>query len=218
MADFTSSASGQAGTRRSLFQRFQSWLRPATSNPPQALVSMRTSASAPYIGEIAIFAGNFAPAGWEFCDGRQMPISENESLYQLIGTTYGGDGQKTFCLPNLQGRVPLHQGLGPGLSTGYTMGEMVGVETVTLTTLQIPVHSHTPGASTAPGTTASPVGAVPANSGTGSAQYTQATTNLVVQPTQTLGVVGGSQPHENMQPYLAVNYIISLYGVFPSQT
>ncbi|SDY20589.1 phage tail protein [Hymenobacter psychrophilus] len=216
MADFSSSASGSAAGRRSLLQRFQRWLRPGAVARPQALVSMRPNGGQPYVGEIAIFAGNFPPSGWMFCDGSLLPISENETLFQLIGTTYGGDGQESFALPDLRGRAPLHQG-NNGTSS-YTLAQQGGVESVTLTVAQIPAHTHTPAASTAPGTSASPIGTVPADSGSGSAQYTQATTNLVTQPAQTLGPVGGNQPHDNMQPYLAVNYIISLFGIFPSPT
>lgn len=216
MTDFSSSASGSAAGRRSLLQRFRHWLQPTATTPSQQLVSMRPNGGIPYIGEIAIFAGNFPPNGWLFCDGSPLPISENEALFQLIGTTYGGDGETTFNIPDLRGRVPLHRGSN-GTNT-YVLAEQGGAETVTLTTAQIPSHTHTVGATTTPGTTASPIGAVLADSGSGSAQYTQATTNLVTQPAQTLGVVGGSQPHDNMQPYLAVNYIISLFGIFPSPT
>lgn len=214
MAESTSAA---AGARRSLFQRVRSWLQPGPSAAPQPLVAMRPNGGLPYVGEIAIFAGNYAPLGWEFCDGRQVTISENETLFQLIGTRYGGNGETFFNLPDLRGRVPLHQGTGTSGET-YVMGEVSGTETVTLTDQQMPLHTHTVGASAAPGTTASPVGAVPADSGTGSAQYTQSAASLVTQPSQQLVAVGGSQPHENMQPYLAVNFIIALYGVFPSQT
>ncbi|WP_246010538.1 phage tail protein [Hymenobacter perfusus] len=215
MADFSSSASGSAAGRRSLRQRLQRWLRPGTAAQPRQLVSMRPNSSQPFVGEIAIFAGNFAPYGWMFCHGQLLPISEYETLFQLIGTTYGGDGQETFALPNLQSRVPVHMGSGPGLSN-YQLAEAAGVETVTLSTQQIPSHTHTLSASASPGTSASPIGTALADSGSGSAQYTQSTASLVKQPTQPLGVVGGSQPHENMQPFLVVNYIISLYGTFPS--
>ncbi|MCC3156167.1 tail fiber protein [Hymenobacter sp. 15J16-1T3B] len=163
----------------------------------------------PYIGEIAIFAGNFAPAGWAFCDGSLLPISEYDTLFNLIGTTYGGDGESTFALPDLRGRAPLHAG------SGFIIGETAGVEEVTLSVQQIPTHNHGLPASTQPGTTDSPSGAVPADGGNGSAQYTQDTGSLVKQPVQTLTPVGGSQPHTNMQPYLVVNYIISLFGVYP---
>jgi len=215
MADFSSSASGSTAGRRSLRQRLQRWLQPGTAAQPRQLVSMRPNSSQPFVGEIAIFAGNFAPNGWMFCHGQLLPISEYETLFQLIGTTYGGDGQETFALPNLQSRVPVHMGTG-NAGTTYQIGEAGGVETVTLSTQQIPSHTHPLSASASPGTSASPIGTALADSGSGSAQYTQSTANLVKQPTQPLGVVGGSQPHENMQPYLAVNYIISLYGTFPS--
>ncbi|GAB2944761.1 tail fiber protein [Hymenobacter coalescens] len=173
----------------------------------------------PYIGEIAIFAGTFAPAGWAFCDGSLLQISEYDALFQLIGITYGGDGQQTFAVPDLRGRAPLHSGnsQGPGLSRSYPLGERAGTEDVTLSLQQIPAHTHVPAVSTLPGTTNSPVGAIPADGGNGSAQYTPDTDSLVKQPAQALAPVGGSQPHTNMQPYVVVNYIISLFGVFPSQ-
>jgi microcystin-dependent protein len=215
MADFTFPAPGPEPPRRPLFQRLRQWLRP-TAAPARKLISMRPNGSLPYVGEIAIFAGNFAPVGWLFCDGSYLQISEYDTLFQLIGTTYGGDGENNFCLPDLRGRLALHPGTGPGLSS-YYQGEKDGVESVTLSVNQIPSHTHQPAASTAPGTSASPVGTVPANSGSGSAQYTTATTGLLTQPVQTLTVAGGSQPHTNLQPYLTLNYIISLYGVFPSQ-
>ena len=169
----------------------------------------------PYVGEIRLFAGNFAPAGWMFCDGQPLPISENDVLFQLIGTRYGGDGEETFNLPNLQSRVPVHQGTGPGLS-GYIMGEQLGVEQVTLTTQQIPVHNHQLVASTSAGTSNTPQDNVFA---------TPSVTKLyrVGTPSDPLPATlvqpdGGSQPHENLMPYIAINYIISLYGIFPSQT
>lgn len=217
MADFSSSAPGS--TRRSWLRRFTSWVRPqaASAAAPAAvgpLAFRSPSGSQPYVGEIALFAGNFAPDGWLFCDGSCLPISEYETLYQLISSTYGGDGESTFCLPNLCGRAPLHAGRGPGAS--YQLGEMGGTEETTLTTQQIPNHSHALGVSSSPGTTTSPQG-FPAIGGNGSAQYTQSTASLATQPVQTLGGFGGGQPHNNMQPYLAVNYIISLYGVYPQQ-
>jgi microcystin-dependent protein len=209
------------GTRRSWLQRVSRWLQPAVGTAPARPVgqlSVRSiNGSNPYIGEIALFAGNFAPQGWAFCDGSQLAISDNDALFNLIGTTYGGDGQSTFALPDLRGRVPMHAGTGPSGST-YTLAESLGAEEVTLNTQQLPMHNHPVPASTQPGTTASPSGAVPALAGSGSAQYTPDTGSLATQPTQTLAAVGGSQPHNNMQPYLAVNYIISLYGIFPSPT
>lgn len=207
-------------TRRSWLQRLHGWLRPAAPVPAAPTFAPRrapyhVNGSSPYIGEIAIFCGNFAPAGWAFCDGSLLLISEYDALFQLIGTTYGGDGEETFALPDLRGRAPMHAGSGAGL-TNRIIGETAGVEAVTLTVRQIPSHTHQPSVSTAPGTTASPQAAFPADGGNGSAQYTPDTASLLKQPAQNLGVVGGSQPHENMQPYLVVNYIISLFGVFPS--
>jgi microcystin-dependent protein len=170
----------------------------------------------PYVGEIRMFAGNFAPAGWMFCDGAQLPISENETLFTLIGTTYGGDGQETFNLPDLRGRVPIHQGSTPGTGTTYVLGEMAGVETVTLTTQQIPQHNHAFTANTAVGTQVNPGGNLLANS-QGPQPYIQEDPDNNLNP-QALGPSGGSQPHENRQPYLGINFIISLFGIYPSQT
>lgn len=179
---------------------------------------MRPSGGSPYVGEIALFAGNFAPAGWAFCDGSALQISEYDVLFQLIGTTYGGDGETTFNLPDLRGRVPVGQGQGPGISRSYVIGQAAGVESTTLTLQQIPQHNHPLGATRSPGTTASPVNAFPADNGAGAAQYTTTATGLTQQAAQNLGPFGGSQPHENMQPYVVINYIISLYGIFPSQS
>jgi microcystin-dependent protein len=170
----------------------------------------------PYVGEIRIFAGSFAPVGWAFCDGALLPISIYETLFQLIGTIYGGDGQQTFALPDLRGRVPLHFGLGPGISQPYTIGQSGGVEQVTLTVQQIPPHSHIPQASTNPGG-GTPTNAIWAEGA--SALYNSdpgandaPLLNTLVQP------VGGSQPHTNMAPYLVVSFIISLYGLFPQRS
>ena len=159
-----------------------------------------------------MFAGNFAPAGWMFCDGQALPISENEALFQLIGTTYGGDGQSTFALPNLQSRIPIHQGQGPGLSN-YTLAEQVGVESVTLTTQQIPVHSHPFVASANVGGAINPGNQVLA-AGT-NVQFFRAIAPNVPMAANIIGPVGGSQPHENLMPYLCINYILSLFGIFP---
>ena len=164
----------------------------------------------PYVGEIRMFGGNFAPAGWMFCEGQLLPISENETLFQLIGTTFGGDGQENFGLPNLQGRIPIHNG------PGFTLGEVGGVEEVTLTVQQIPVHTHPFLASTSAGAAANPAGQVVAASGTGNL-YRPAPAATPMNPA-TVGPVGGSQPHTNLQPYLCVDFIISLYGIFPSPT
>jgi microcystin-dependent protein len=167
----------------------------------------------PYIGEIRIFAGNFAPAGWMLCDGQQLAISEFETLFNLIGTTYGGDGQTTFNLPDLRGRVPMHAGT--GVST-YTLAQSGGVETETLSIQQIPAHSHGFGATTATGTQTSPNGAVLANS-QGPQPYIQEDPDNALAA-QAVGSTGASQPHDNLQPLLGVNFIISLFGIFPSQT
>lgn len=167
--------------------------------------------SSPFIGEIRMFGGNFAPAGWAFCNGALMPISENDALFNLIGTTYGGDGQETFALPNLQSRIPVH--VGPG----FALGQSGGVETVTLTTNQIPAHSHVPQANANPGTAASPLGNVWAGSTPTLNQYSNVAPTLAMDPAA-MGSSGGSQPHDNMVPFLAVNFILSLFGIFPSQT
>lgn len=166
----------------------------------------------PYIGEIRMFAGIFAPVGWAFCNGALISISENETLYNLIGTTYGGDGVSNFALPNLLGRVPLHQG------GGFQVSDAAGVESVTLTIQQIPVHNHAALASSEFGTATSPTNNVLAKPNTASTflyineDPSAAMANNIVTP------VGGSQPHENMQPYLCINFIISLFGIFPTQT
>ena len=173
----------------------------------------------PYVGEIRMFAGNFAPNGWMFCEGQTLPISENEVLFQLIGTTYGGDGEETFNLPNLASRIPIHMGTGPD-GTTYQIGEMAGTEQETLTTQQIPSHNHPLIASTA-ASTLSPANAlltIPTSTQQGIRSY-----NSTVAPTTPLNAstvqpTGGSQPHENTQPFLCINFIISLFGVFPSQT
>jgi microcystin-dependent protein len=173
----------------------------------------------PYVGEIRMFAGNFAPVGWHFCDGSQMAIAENEALFQLIGTTYGGDGQETFNLPNLGGRIPVCAGTNPATGTTYSYGEMAGVESVTLTTQQIPVHTHTARGTVDPGTSNSPQNTVPASLTVASGQLPYGTdpppTGL--QPSS-IAPVGGSQPHDNTQPFLVVSFIISLFGIFPSQS
>jgi microcystin-dependent protein len=164
----------------------------------------------PYVGEIRIFAGNFAPAGWMFCEGQLLPISEYETLFNLIGTTYGGDGQSTFGLPDLRGRIPLHFG------NGFTLAETGGAETVTLTVPTIPAHSHPMLASTGAGTVNSPANQVVAASPSVTL-YTADVTDVNLAA-QAVGSTGGSQPHNNFQPYLCVDFIISLFGIFPSQT
>jgi microcystin-dependent protein len=157
-----------------------------------------------------MFAGNFAPAGWMFCEGQLLPISENETLFQLIGTTYGGDGQETFALPDLRGRIPIHEG------NGFNLPDAGGVEEVTLTTQQMPVHSHAFLAATAVGTNPNVQGNVPSAAGNIDL-YREAPPNSPMAP-QVIGPTGGSQPHTNFQPYLCVDFIISLFGIFPSAT
>jgi microcystin-dependent protein len=169
----------------------------------------------PYIGEIRMFAGNFAPVGWMFCDGQTLPISENDALFTLIGTTYGGDGQETFNLPNLQSRIPIHMGTGPD-GTTYQLAEMAGTEQETLTTQQIPIHNHALIVSTASAADSAPAGAVPGN--TASVDLYIEGSTAVSMSAQAITPAGGSQPHTNFQPYLCINYIISLYGIFPTQT
>lgn len=163
----------------------------------------------PYVGEIRMFAGNFAPAGWMFCEGQLLPISENETLFQLIGTTYGGDGQSTFALPDLRGRLPIHQG------NGFILAETGGAEEITLTVSQIPAHSHPLLASTALATQETPGNNV---LGQTEVAYFGQDTPLAPMTASSISPVGGSQPHSNFQPYLCVDFIISLFGIFPSPT
>ncbi|MBR0757584.1 phage tail protein [Bradyrhizobium jicamae] len=166
--------------------------------------------SQPFVGEIRMFGGNFAPVGWMLCQGQTLPISGNEVLFQLIGTTYGGDGQSTFNLPNLQGRLPMHQG------SSFVMGQSAGVESVTLTTQQLPVHSHALSASLNNATSSTVAGNVVGV--VGATQIYREVAAASPMAAQACTPTGGSQPHDNMQPYLAINFIISLFGVFPSQT
>ncbi len=168
----------------------------------------------PFVGEIRIFAGNFAPAGWLFCDGSLLPISEYETLYNLIGTTYGGDGQSTFALPDLRGRVPIHMGTDSGNS--YIIGQNGGVEEVTLTTNQIPSHTHPLTASADLGSLPDPLGNVLAQSRTAGIDLYLEDVPTVNMAATAITPVGGSQPHSNFQPYLGLNFIISLFGVYPS--
>lgn len=170
--------------------------------------------SEPFIGEIRLFAGNFAPLGWAFCAGQLLPIANNEALFTLIGTTYGGDGQQTFALPDLRGRVPMHQRQGPGLSP-RVIGEQGGDETVTLQATQMPMHTHALHASTAAASLSSPSGAVLAATSVASYDTAAATAPMAAVA---VGAAGNAQPHENMAPTVAINYIIALFGIFPSQS
>jgi len=169
--------------------------------------------SDPYVGEIRLFAGNFAPQGWAFCDGQLLSIATNEVLFDLIGTTYGGDGQTTYALPDLRGRVPVH--LGSNGQSSYVPGQSGGVESVTLTTGQTPAHTHAMYASTSPASIAHGPSEV-LGSSTAMNLYGTGTPNMAMDP-NALIPVGGNQSHENMPPFVALNYIISMFGIFPSQ-
>jgi microcystin-dependent protein len=168
--------------------------------------------STPYVGEIRMVGFNFAPVGWALCNGQTLPISQNDALFNLIGTTYGGDGVSNFNLPNLQGRIPFHQGNNQG--NVLVIGQLSGTESVTLTTSQLPAHSHTLAANSANGTQPSPANGFWAASTL--EEFSTETSSHSMAASTTLPV-GGSQPHDNMPPFLAVNFVISLYGVYPSQ-
>jgi microcystin-dependent protein len=173
-----------------------------------AVWSRRKIMATPFVGEIKLFAGNFAPQGWAFCNGQLLPVEQNEQLFILIGTTYGGDGQEDFALPDLQGRVPIHMG------NGIALGEPGGVETATLFINQMAAHSHQVNADSRAGTQASPGGGLP---GALQNAYSDSTTTATGMAQTMLSPAGGSQPHENMQPFLVVSYIISLFGTMPQQ-
>ena len=166
--------------------------------------------ASPYIGEIRMFGGNFAPSGWMFCDGAIVAIAENDTLFNLIGTTYGGDGQSTFALPDLRGRVPVHQG------SGFALAQSAGTETVTLTSSQLPAHTHPLVVSTDTTATLNPSGNVLGAPLTATPFFAATPTLALAQ--QSITATGGSQPHSNVQPYLCINFIISLFGIYPSQT
>lgn len=168
----------------------------------------------PFTGEIRIFPYNFAPRGWAFCDGQLLPIEQYLELFDVIGTTYGGDGESTFALPNLQGRVPLHPGEGPGLSP-YALGDAGGTEGVTLANGQMPAHRHAIQATTAPGTTSTPDGTVVLAAPDSGSAYK--TTGTLTSMGNVLAPAGGGAPHYNMQPYLTLNFCIALVGVYPKR-
>ena len=171
----------------------------------------------PYVGEIRMFAGNFNPNGWMLCQGQTLPIAENEVLFQLIGTTYGGDGEETFNLPNLSSRVPLHMGTNAGIT--YQLGEMAGTEQETLTVNQIPSHTHPELVANVPATDQAPTGKILAlPTSTQPNLIFWGSDSVVAMNSNAIQPAGGSQPHENMQPFLCLNFIISLFGRFPSQT
>ena len=165
----------------------------------------------PFVGEIRMFAGNFNPAGWAFCSGQLMPISENEVLFQLLGTTYGGDGQETFALPDLRGRVPVHIG------NEISLGQVGGVESVTLTTSHLPAHGHTLSGTGDLANASAPGGALPAAKPRGGLnRYAPAGSDTVMSP-GSVALAGGNQPHDNMQPYLVLAWLIAMEGIFPSR-
>jgi microcystin-dependent protein len=167
----------------------------------------------PFLGEICLYPYNFAPRGWAFCSGQILPIAQNTALFSLLGTTYGGNGQTTFALPDLRGRCAISSGQGPGLSS-YSLGEVNGVENVTLLGTQIPIHSHTVAAVDDDATVGIPTGALMAN--IGAKGYSKGAANTQMSPTM-IGGGGGNQPHENRQPLLVLNYCIALEGIFPSR-
>lgn len=172
-------------------------------------------AHAQYVGQIDIVAFNFEPEGWAFCNGQLLSIAQDEALFNLIGTTYGGDGQTTFALPDLRGRMAIHQGSNG--ESSYSQGQQGGEETVTLTLNQIPGHTHAPMGSSAPASTLGPGSSGGSEWATTTYLYSSTGSNLVPMEAGTIGAAGGGQPHENMPPYLVMNFIISLFGVFPSQ-
>jgi microcystin-dependent protein len=171
--------------------------------------------SEPFIGECRLVGFNFAPQGWATCQGQLVPISENDTLFQLIGTTYGGDGQQTFALPDLQGRVPIHQGTGPG-GVSFVAGQKAGVESVTLISQQMPIHTHPLMGSSSNGNTNLLQGAVLAGNPTQVYNAVSPSPGAVMN-SNSITPAGGSQPHDNLQPYLTMNWIISMFGIFPSQ-
>jgi len=173
-----------------------------------------------YIGEIRIFAGNFAPKGWALCNGQLLSIAQNTALFSILGVQYGGDGKTTFALPNMQGAAPVHQGAGQGL-TPRTVGQTFGSPTVTLLTTEIPAHNHVPQGIAANGNTTTPTNAYWAQTDTGGRRPVPVplyndTADVQMSPVA-VNVAGGSQPHNNMQPFLAMNFIICLQGEFPSR-
>ena len=172
--------------------------------------------SEPFVGEIRMFAGNFAPRGWALYHGQLLAVSQNTALFSLLGTIYGGDGRTTFGLPDMRGRIPIHAGSGPGLSS-RTLGEKLGTEEETVTVNQTPSHTHTLRANTQPGTERGPAGTTPAQSTVGVYLQSPDPASVVQLSAQSVGAVGGSQSHDNMMPFLCVNFIIALDGIYPSR-
>ena len=172
--------------------------------------------SDPFIAEIRIFAGNFAPRGWAFCNGQLLAISQNTALFSLLGTTYGGDGRTTFGLPNLQGRAPMHPGQGPGL-TPRSLGELAGSNSVTLIASEMPSHTHAMMAVPSPASARAPSDSTLARSRNGNAYQTQAAQNITTMAPTAITTAGGSQPHNNLQPFLTLTFIIALQGIYPAR-
>jgi len=171
----------------------------------------------PFVGEIRMFGGNFPPNGWALCQGQLMAIDQNATLFQLIGTTYGGDGVQTFALPDLQGRVPVHQGTST-TGTTYIIGQRAGTENVTLTTQQIPLHGHLVSANASGANASTPSGQVIASGQSGPTWFSaSAASPQEFLAASAVGQEGGNQPHDNMIPFLVINFIISLFGIFPTQ-
>lgn len=169
----------------------------------------------PFIGEVTVYGFNFPPRGWATCDGQLISIAQNTALFALLGTQYGGNGTTNFALPDLRGRVPIHSGQGPGLSN-YVQGQTGGSENVTLLTSQMPAHNHSYNAVSDAGNTSAPAGAYLANTGALDKEYKTSGTIVAMNP-NAIGAAGGGQPHNNMQPYLVLNFSIALQGVFPSR-
>jgi microcystin-dependent protein len=171
----------------------------------------------PFVAEIRIFPFNFAPKGWAFCDGQLLPLSQNTALFSLLGTTYGGDGKSNFALPNMQGNAPMHPGQGPGLSL-HDLGEMSGSETISLLDSEMPSHSHPWQASSAPGTLNAPDNGRSLARSSGGTAFKTINPDVQMATPQAVGPAGGDQPHNNMQPYLTLNFCIALQGVYPPRT
>ena len=172
--------------------------------------------SEPFVGEIRMFAGNFAPRGWAFCDGQLLAVSQNDALFSLLGTTYGGDGRTTFGLPDMRGRIPMHAGSGPGLSP-RRLGVKLGTEKETIPVNELPSHTHTLQANTQAGTEGTAAGATPAQSTVGVYLQSPNPASVFQLRAQSVGAVGGSQSHTNLMPFLCVHFIIALFGIYPSR-
>jgi len=214
MTTSTSRSAASALPRRRFLHRLLFSLVGAAIFGRAKRAEARTQSTEPFLGEIQLFAGTFAPRGWALCNGQLLPIAQNQALFAILGTNYGGNGQTTFALPDLRGRVAIHQGQGPGLSM-RTVGQVVGAPAHTLTVAEMPSHRHAVNASSAAGTITNPNGAYMARNPAQIPQYAPSADTTLA--TGAIGTVGGGQPHSNHQPVLALHYIIALQGVFPSQ-